>query len=386
MPLFQGLFNRKKTLNAEEIALLLQTLTTDREPVIISTPTFKFVSEILDFDNGVFQVRNNLSRDEVLYQLRGHSLTVNFPYELTLYRGTTALAGLGMFRHLHTLKFRVPEEVEQDEHRTAYRVSHFPEKPTVTFTTDSFDIVRAILVDISMTGCGIRVDQRWNIENTKLKGKTLILDIRLSDKLRVSTTGEARYVQNHKIGIQFHDLAKETKQNLHKFIVESRREEQRALIEQRRNIQVYSGESEGPQASPKPVEKLENPKGKPTALIVSDQNENIEFLNGILNRKFYVLHCSSSVTDIRTHLNLSPSLVLMELPNESPDTISQTKKVATLVPGWCVLMFFGNNIRSDTIERFDNYSDIGDRFLDLHNAKKILTFKKIDSFFEAKAP
>lgn len=386
MPLFQNLFNRKKTLSSDEVGLLLQTLTTDREPVIIQTASFKFVSEILDFDRGVFQVRNNLSRDEVLYQLRGHSLSVSFPYELTLYKGATALAGLGMMRQFHTLKFRVPEEVEQDEHRTAYRVSHFQDKPTVTFTTNSFDIIRAQLVDISMTGCGIRVDPRWSLEGTKLKGAQLIIDIKLSDKLRVSSTGDVRYMHNHKIGVQFHDLAKETKQALHKFIVEARREEQRSLIEARRNIQVFSGQTDEGQPEQKPVEKIENPKGKPTALIVSDNDEASDFLNGILNRKFYVLNCSSSVTDIRTHLNLSPSLVIMELSNENPDTISQLKKVATLVPGWCVLMFFGSNLRSDTIERFDHYSDIGDRFIDLHNAKKILTFKKIDTFYEAKSP
>ena len=70
MALLKGIFGKKKELRGEEIKLLFDTITVDREPVIVNTASFKFVSDILQHDHQTFHLKNTLTRDEMLYQLR----------------------------------------------------------------------------------------------------------------------------------------------------------------------------------------------------------------------------------------------------------------------------------------------------------------------------
>ncbi len=379
MSLFDQLFNKKKELRGNEISMLLSTLSALHEPVIVKTETFKFVTDILAFDQQVFQLKNTLTRDEVVYQLKSRALTVLIPYELTLYGGESRLVGLGMVGGVHTLKLAAPELMVQQESRGAYRVTRFPELPVVTFTTDNFDIVKCRLADLSMTGAGLRLDPRWERGNSKLTVRTsIILDIRLTPELRISTTATVRYAKGYKCGVQFDELSKGLKDNLFKFIVEQRREEQRSLIRIQTRIPAPGQPAETPTA---PVAE-EQPKGKPSALVVGDRQEALDFLTATLTRQFDVLYSSSSVTDIRNHFELKPSLCLLELREDNQDQVVQMRKVSALAPSSCVLMYYGRAISPGLIQRFEKPAEA---FITLDEAKKLLVFKQIQSYYSQRA-
>lgn len=380
MTLFDQLFNKKKELKGNEISMLLSTLSALHEPVIVKTETFKFVTDVLAYDQQVFQLKNTLTRDEVVYQLKSRALTVLIPYELTIYGGESRLIGLGMVGGVHTLKLAAPEVMAQQESRGAYRVTRFPEQPVVTFTTDSFDIVKCRLADLSMTGAGLRLDPRWERGNSKLTTRTsIILDIRLTPELRIATTGTVRYAKGYKCGVQFDDLSKSIKDQLFKFIVEQRREEQRSLIRIQSRVPA-SGQAAEPAAAPPPVE--ESSKGKPSALVVGDRQEALDFLTATLTRQFDVLYSSSSVTDIRNHFELKPNLCLLELREENQEQVVQMRKVSALLPSGCVLMYYGRSISPGLIQRFEKPAEM---FITLDEAKKLLVFKQIQSFYSQRA-
>ena len=383
--MLRGLFGKQKTLNPAEIETLLKMVVVDRETAFITTSTFKFVSDVLDYDKRIFQLKNTLTRDEVLYQLRGKDLEVYFPYELTLYKGATSLVGLGMTRGMQTLKFQVPETMVQDEHRAAYRVSNFPAKPTVTFTTNSYDILKGTLMDISMTGAGVRLDPRWTMTNANLKkGLVILVDIRLSEELRLSTSAEIRYIANTKMGLKFQEIPKNARELLYKFIVKQRRVEYRNLAESQRKVMALNRpDSSQPETKALNIEK---PTGKPTALVSGDNSEYFEALNSALNRKFHVLQCSSSVTDLRNHLELKPNLLLLEVASKSLEYLSQLKKLSSLTPSGCVLMFYGRDLGEEVGERLRDLGPPEDMIVDLKQLKMLMLFKKIQHYYEKKAP
>lgn len=382
MALMSGFFNKKKKeIQGSEIRLLYDTISVDREPVIIQTGGFKFVSDIINHDGSTFQVKNNISRDEVLYHLKGHKLHIQIPYELTLYAGDTVLHGLGMVNGMHTLKFRIPKTMYQEEHRGAYRVSKFPNPPTVTFTSNQTDILRARLLDVSMTGAGIKVDSRYSLDGVSLSSKSnLIIDIRLTDRVRISTSAVVRYNKNGKIGLQFGDLSKGTKDNLFKFIVAQRKDEYRALIEMQQRLKTLPSTEMFTQATEKPVMTS---TGKPTVLIAGAKKDDSEFLGKSLNRKFDIIYASPTLADIRNQCSLGPSLCLFELDEGNLEQSTQMKKASALLPRGCVLMFYGSGLSSDFQERFLSGSNwTGDVFVDVDGQKKLLIFKQIQRYYE----
>jgi len=387
MALLSGLFGKKKELKDDEVKKLIDTSTALREPVIVQRRDFKYVSDMLGFVDRTFHVKNTLSRDEVLYQVKGHELRVSFPYELTMYSGTSRLIGLGLVNGIHTLKLVIPDQLTQAESRGAYRVSRFPETPSVTFTTDSFDIIKARLNDISMTGAGIRLDPRWASGNAKLALRlTIILDIRLNDSLRVSTTASVRYLDGAKMGVQFQDLGKGTKERLFKYIVAQRREEHRALIQLRSRFEESSAASEQQPSEPKDETDEQIEPGKPTALIVTDNQEMSETLTTCLTRKFDLIYAQPAISDIRNQLALNPDLCLIELDSVDQEQVRTMRKAGTLLPAGCVLMFFGMNFDETFTQRFDSYGYPDGILIDLALKKKLMVFKQIQAFYEERSP
>jgi len=388
MALLGGLFGKKKELRSEDIATLFRTVSVLREPVIVQTPTFKFVTDIIGYGADLFHIKNTLSRDEVLYNVKGKTLKVNLPYELTMYSGESHLAGLGFVQGIHSLKLVIPETLVQVESRGAYRVSRFPEPPGVTFTTDNFDIIKARLTDISMSGAGLRLDPRWTRGNAKLALRlSLIVDIRLGKGLRISTTAAVRYLDGSKMGIQFQDLAKPVKDRLFKFVVQQRREEQRALIDIKRKVVEPSPPPKEEKAKIIAAEKVEEkPPGKPTALIVGTNDGPIDFLTTALMRKFDVVFCSPHITDLRQQLEQKPGLCLMELVCQDGEQVRNMRKASTLLPAGCVLMFYGNNFNSDFLTRFLSLGYPEDILIDLTENKKLIVFKQIQAYFSSRKP
>jgi len=384
MSLFGGLFSKKKELVGKDIDVLFKTASVDREPVIVLADRFKAVSDLVHFEPPVFHLKNNLTRDEVMNQLRGKNLQVQIPYELTLYAGTTRLLGLGLVKGMHSLKFQVPDSLIQEESRGAFRVNNFSEMPSVTFTSDQVNIIKARLVDISMTGAGIRLDPRWSMNGVKLEPRaSIIIDIRLTKELRVSATAIVRYVKNHKMGIQFEELQRGVKERLLKFVVERRREAQRALMRLQQRMANLTV-SENVQPVTEPVGK---PTGKPTALVVGVDRQLIDFFGAILMRKFNLLFATPSLADIRNHLELKPNLCLIELRPDNSEQAARMKKASAMLPPGCVLMYYGENLHDDFRKRFlagGSFPD--DIFLEMQEGNKLLTFKRIERFYEQRAP
>jgi len=383
MALFKNVFGKNKTLTGEEIIGLFKVITVDREPVIISTATFKVVTDIIYLDRGVFHVKNTLTRDEVMYQLKGQRIKAQFPYELTLYGGETMLMGLGMVQGVHTLKLKIPESLTQIENRGAYRVSSFPETPVVTFSSNNVDLIKARLSNISMTGAGIQLDPRWLITEVKLSTRsTIIVDIKLTERLRISCTAMVRYFEGHKLGIQFSDLSRGVKDRLFKLIIQQRREEQRAMMRVYNRIQsLEPGEKERPPPPP-PLERT----GKPCALVVASDQQQSDFLTSILGRKFDLLYAEPNFADIRQQCHLSPNLCLIELPFDNAIMVSQMKKAGSLLPHGSVLMYFGENLTPDFRKRFLDNSQPQDMLVDLQTRNKLMLFKHIEKYYRQKAP
>lgn len=383
MTLLAGLFGKKKILKGDEIKKLLDTNAALREPCILLRENgFKFVSDIIGFDGTAFHLKNTLTRDEVLYEVKGKELRAQFPYELTMYSGDTRLMGLGMMQGVHTLKLGIPLELEQAESRGAYRISRFPDQPTVTFTTDNFDIIKARLADLSMTGAGLRLDPRYASGHEKLSQKlSIIIDIRLNEAIRISTTAIVRYVRGPKMGVEFDTLNKAVKDKLFKYIVEQRREESRAMAALRSRV-WDSGE-----ATQEKVEAVTAPtSGKPTVLIAGADQEISDTLTGALTRKFDLLYGEPSISDIRNQVALKPNLCLIELQPDNQEQVRTMRKAATLLPPGCVLMFYGKNFDESFMQRWETLDYPDNILVDATSKPKLMLFKQIQGYYEQRAP
>lgn len=388
MAILGGLFGKKKELSGEDLDVLFTSLAGNRDPVVVRTPMFKYTSDVLEVEDGIFHVRNTLNRDEVMYQLKGQQLQLNVPYELTHYKGETMLRGLGMIKNMHTLKFSVPESLSKDESRRSVRINSFPVTPRVTFTTDEFQLAKGKLMDISMTGAGIKPDPKWIAGDNKLSPRqTILVDIKIPNELELSTSAEVRHFAPAKMGLLFQDLSKAHKQQLFKFIVARRKEEQRIGMEMERKAYEESKRVEAGDSKPEVVEAaVKRESSRPTVLIAGDNQEWCDFLGNALGRKFNVLHCPFSVTDIRNNLELHPSVTMLEIDSHDLAHVSQIKKIGSLVLGESVLLYFGEGFDSDFRDRFRGHDPADQILVDLTGRKVLSTFRQVDTYFLKKGP
>ncbi len=187
--------------NPEAVRDALRQVCARGELLILVTPYMRFESSFLRLDDDALHVTASMSREDAQFGLRSPDLRMRFPYAFTFLDGATAVRGLGMVRGRPSLKLAIPESLEDEDHRGAYRVERVGRVP-VTFSTRKYDLLSGSLVNISTTGARIYAQREFEEDEVQVEN-TVMVTIPLEPDIHINSKCVVRYVQGRSMGLEF---------------------------------------------------------------------------------------------------------------------------------------------------------------------------------------
>lgn len=215
----------KFSIRSEEaIRDALQQACNRRELLILVTPYLRFESSFIRLDEKEVQVTASMSREDAQFGLRNPELRMRFPAHQRFLEAPTQVVGFGAAGGRPTLRLAIPDHIDEDDHRGAYRVERVGRVP-VTFSTRKYDLIVGSLVNISVTGARIH-SQRDFEEDEVSEGDTLSITIPLAEGIHINNKAKVRYVHERNVGLEFRPaLDGQTLDRMNRWVFLKREEE-----------------------------------------------------------------------------------------------------------------------------------------------------------------
>lgn len=317
--------------NAETIQDILVRACDRRELLILVTPYLRFESSFLKVEGRDLHVLATMGRDDATYGLRNADLRMRFPHSLTFLEGGTQLKGFGVVEGRRTLRLAVPDTLQEEDHRGAYRVERVGRVP-VTFSTPKYDLLVGTLADISTTGARI-YSTRDFAEDEFQAGAEMAVTIPLVEGIRINARVKLRHVRGRTFGVEFHpQLDEAVLQPLSRWVFE-RREEDRERAS-RRGVETAAPAGAGRAAALQPA----------GLVLVSGDAALEDQLQELLGGLQPLRRVAATVSALKDAVAQNPALVLFHLPALGLDERRRLKPLVELLQGRVPFLLLGTGI------------------------------------------
>lgn len=210
--------------NPDVVADIFLRAASRREMLILVTPYIRFESSFLKAAEKEFHAAATMGREDAMFGLRSPDLKLRFPHGVSFLEASTQLLGFGMCDGRRSLRLAMPEVLQDQDHRGAYRVDRVGRVP-VTFSTPKYDLVVGTLVDISTTGARIFSTRDFQ-DDELIPGGDMAVTINLTETIRINTRVKLRHVQFRTFGVEFRpQLDEDVLHLLSRWIFEKREED-----------------------------------------------------------------------------------------------------------------------------------------------------------------
>ncbi len=322
--------------NPESILEIFQRACNRRELLILVTPYLRFESSFVKVEGSEFHVVATMGQEDATYGLRNAGLKMRFPHGVSFLEAPTELKGFGMHDGRRTLRLRVPEVLQDEDHRGSYRVDRVGRVP-VTFSTPKYDLIMGTLVDISTTGARI-YSSRDFMDGELEAGKDMAVTIQLTDQIRINTRVKLRHVHGRTFGVEYRpQLDERILHPLSRWIFEKREEDLERIAQ--RGVETAS-----------PAEAGRVATGRPVGLVLVSGDAALEAtLQGLLGGLQPLQRVPATMAALKEALNQRPSLVLYHLPSLSLDERRRLKPLVETLQGRVPFLLLGTGIEGGAL-------------------------------------
>ncbi|MDP1831313.1 MAG: PilZ domain-containing protein [Geothrix sp.] len=322
--------------NAETIAEIFKRACERRELLILVTPYLRFESSFLKVDGAEIHVAATMGREDALYGLRSAGLKMRFPHSVSFLEAPTELRGFGMADGRKTLRLALPEELQEEDHRGAYRVEHVGRVP-VTFSTPRYDLVMGTLVDISTTGARI-FSTRDFAEGELQPGEDMAVTIPLTESIRINAKVKFRHVHGRMFGVEYRpQLDDHVLHPLSRWVFERREEDLERMA--RRGVETSARSGGG-----RPVAAV------PTGLILVSGDAGLEATLQDLLGGLQPLHrIAPTMPALKEACTQKPALVLYHVPSLSLDERRRLKTLVETLQGRVPFLLLGTGVEGGAL-------------------------------------
>lgn len=322
--------------NAESILEIFQRACNRRELLILVTPYLRFESSFVKVEASEFHVVATMGQEDATYGLRNAGLKLRFPHGVSFLEAPTELKGFGMHDGRRTLRLRLPEVLQDEDHRGSYRVDRVGRVP-VTFSTPKYDLVVGTLVDISTTGARI-YSSRDFLDGELEAGKDMAVTIQVTDQIRINTKVKLRHVHGRTFGVEYRpQLDEQVLHPLSRWVFEKREEDLERIAQ--RGVETSA-----------PAGAVRVATGRPHGLVlVSGDGALEETLQGLLGGLQPLKRVPPTMAALKDVLNLRPALVLYHLPSLSLDERRRLKPMVESIQGRVPFLLLGTGVEGGTL-------------------------------------
>jgi hypothetical protein len=322
--------------NAETIAEILGRACERRELVILVTPYLRFESSFLKLEGKEIHAAATMGREDAQFGLRNAGLKMRFPHSVSFLEAATEMRGFGMVDGRRTLRLAVPEVLQEEDHRSAYRVDRVGRVP-VTFSTPKYDLVTGTLVDMSTTGARVYSTRDFN-EGELQPGEDMAVTIPLTETIRINTKVKLRHVHGRTFGVEFRpQLEEEVLHPLSRWVFERREEDLERIA--RRGV-----ETAAPGGAVRPA------NAAPSGLVLVSGDAALEASMQDLLGGLQPLHrVPANISSLKDTLNQRPALVLYHVPSLSLDERRRLKPMIEVLQGRVPFVLLGTGIEGGAL-------------------------------------
>jgi hypothetical protein len=327
--------------NPETIAEIFSRACERREMLILVTPYLRFESSFLKMEKTEIQVAATMGREDATYGLRSSELKVRFPHGISFLEAPTEMKGFGMWDGRRTLRLSVPELVQEEDHRGAYRVDRVGRVP-VTFSTPKYDLITGTLVNISTTGARIYSSRDFG-EGEFLLGDDMAVTIQLTELIRINTKVKLRHITGRTFGVEYRpQLDDQVLHRLSSWVFEKREEDLERIT--RRGVETATPGGTTPAAV-----------SQPTGLVLVSGDAALEAtLRDLLGGLQPLRRVPPTMSALKETLNQRPALVLYHVPSLSLDERRRLKPMVETFQGRVPFLLLGTTVEGGALLELGN--------------------------------
>ena len=319
----------------EAIQEILAAACARNELLILVTPYLRFESYFVALGPDELQVAATMAWDDAAFGLRSPELKIRFPMALGFMEAPVKLLGLGMHQGRRTLRLGLPRQIQENDHRAAYRVERVG-RVRVTYGTDRGDLLEGALVDLSSSGA--RIHAQEDLEGSSLQvGTRLALSIPLDDGIHIEARGEIRHLAARNLGLEFvPDLPEPVQVPLTRWIFQRREEDQERLALRRdRRLMADAAAPSGP--------------GVPGILLISGDAALEETLRPVFqpvlpDRTF--VRIPLSLQALKDALRGDPPLAVFHVAGTRPEERRRLKALVELAGARVPVLLLGTDLEA----------------------------------------
>jgi hypothetical protein len=322
--------------NPETITEIFNRACERREMLILVTPYLRFESSFVKFDKAEIQVAATMGREDATYGLRSSELKMRFPHGISFLEAPTELKGFGMSDGRRTLRLAVPENLQEEDHRGAYRVDRVGRVP-VTFSTPKYDLITGTLVNISTTGARI-YSPRDFVEGELLLGDDMAVTVQLTDLIRINTKVKLRHITGRTFGVEYRpQLDEHILHPLSRWVFEKREEDLERIT--RRGVETAA-----------PAGAIQSSAGAPKGLVLVSGDAALEAtLQDLLGGLQPLRRVPPTMSALKEAFNQRPALVLYHVPSLSLDERRRLKAMVEPLQGRVPFLLLGTAVEGGAL-------------------------------------
>lgn len=322
--------------NSETILEIFQRACDRRELLILVTPYLRFESSFVRVDGSEFHVVATMGQEDATFGLRSAGLKIRFPHGVSFLEAPTEMKGFGMYDGRRTLRLRIPDLLQEEDHRGSYRVDRVGRIP-VTFSTPKYDLIVGTLVNVSTTGARI-YSSRDFMEGELEPGQEMAVTIQVTDSIRINTKVKLRHVQGRTFGVEYRpQLDEQVLHPLSRWVFEKREEDLERIAQ--RGVETAT-----------PAGAIKVVTSRPAGLVlVSGDAVLEETLQGLLGGLQPLKRVPPTMAALKDALNLRPALVLYHLPSLSLDERRRLKPMVESIQGRVPFLLLGTGLEGGAL-------------------------------------
>lgn len=183
---------------------VLQELCDRKSSALLATPYLSFESRFLERHGDRLRIRAAMGRDVALNTLSRQALRLRFPWDLTIYSGATRILDYEQEEHRRILVVSVPESLEVDEQRKAYRAERVGRSRGSMGSTAGAEvsIQTFSLENLSTFGAGVFLGDFRNLE-AWLPGSRIQASFELDHGPEFSVSARICHSSGPYLGLEF---------------------------------------------------------------------------------------------------------------------------------------------------------------------------------------
>lgn len=313
---------------------ILDEICSGRQRILLATPYFAVDARLLERRGDMLALRIPMSGEAIRNAVGAHPLRMRFPWDLTMFCGSTEIRGFEQEEGRRTLLVSVPETFSMDENRSAWRTEQVGRSRGAL---GGGRIVRVSLENLSTTGAGIFCLDPVTPDEF-YAGRQVTLETSLDKGPTFSTKGRIAHGEGQSLGIGFSpDAAVE--ELLKAWIAPRRKEAQRAW--------------ENRTATRAAAEAALRPKAQASGvLLVTSDAVLSDAVTRMLEEEGGVRTCMPALGPLKKILDEPPQLVLLDISGAGLDVRHRLRTMVESLALACPVVVMGQGVPPEILRGF----------------------------------